>query len=97
MDTKKAVEVMQAYLEGKVIEGRRNGSTNGWIRLRSPEWNWSETEYRVKPEPKEIYVIEYPDGTFRAFKSDAAVVEFYNHCPVAKAIRTAVKYREVIE
>lgn len=50
MKTSEMIAVMQAYEEGKEIEFRSKGS-NVW-HCTNPEWNWAESEYRVKPEIK---------------------------------------------
>lgn len=54
-EARKAAEVMLAYAEGKEIEGLH--SSDGWIILEEPLFNWDRTEYRIKPEP-----------TYRPFK-----------------------------
>lgn len=52
------IGVMQAFKEGKVIECR-NKSGSIWNSIPDPAWNWSICDYRVKPEPKEDWVVEY--------------------------------------
>ena len=47
-ETKKLVEVMQAYINGKEIEVQNNGE---WHVITSPEWH-SDRKYRIKPESK---------------------------------------------
>lgn len=47
--TKEKIEVMQAYEEGKKIEMLINGN---WEFIAYPHWNWGQTDYRVKEEPK---------------------------------------------
>ena len=58
------IEVMQAYERGEQIEFCYNDenikvweNTNG-----EPLWNWGDTDYRVKPEPKYV-----PFGTAEEF------------------------------
>lgn len=51
--TKRKIEVMQAFLDGKDIECRQLGFRyNGWHPATIPSWNWTECEYRVKTEVK---------------------------------------------
>lgn len=51
--TKKAIEVMQAFVDGKSIEYFDDGQ---WRRTNHPCWTWEGSlgAYRVKPEPMEI-------------------------------------------
>lgn len=46
--TKEAIKIMQAYVDGKTIEAL---VCNAWVETDSPEWNFSNLAYRVKPEP----------------------------------------------
>jgi hypothetical protein len=59
-ETKKAIEVMQAFVDGKSIETRRQIKQGAWLPASDPSWKWVEWEYRVKPEPDASYreVIE---------------------------------------
>lgn len=54
-ETKRAIEVMQAYVDGETVEACVRG-TSLWIRM-SPNidwaWNWHQNEYRIKPKPRE--------------------------------------------
>jgi hypothetical protein len=48
--TLKAIEVMQAYVEGKKIHYSDNGWD--WEVVDSPSWDWIGIVYRVKPVSK---------------------------------------------
>lgn len=51
--TKKKIEVMQAYADGKKIECKSPGICwREWILPQEPFWNWSECDYRIKEEVK---------------------------------------------
>lgn len=50
-ETKKAIEVMQAYVDGKEIEVKSFGSAP-FKEIPNPVWDWYRNEYRVKPESK---------------------------------------------
>jgi hypothetical protein len=54
--TKKAIEVMQAFVDGKKIETKGPGEIHHWYEIGDPSWNWLTVEYRVKREPRVIYV-----------------------------------------
>ena len=56
MNTEEKIKVMQAFVEGKTIERLRNGE---WVGFDcEPSWDWYKYSYRIKPEPKIIYVNE---------------------------------------
>lgn len=97
-ETKKAIEVMQAFVDGKTIQHRvrdTSGRYYPWDQLRmiAPVWNWWATEYRVKPEPKEIWVNEYGQGFGAIHSTKENALDYVN----TGVIRKAVHFREVIE
>lgn len=49
-ETKAAIAVMQAYVDGAEIQVRPN-DVDGW-KDKTPHWNWVSFCYRVKPKPK---------------------------------------------
>jgi hypothetical protein len=48
-ETKEAIRVMQAFVDGKEVEHRYNGI---WVKLYVPRWGWDDTKYRIKPTAK---------------------------------------------
>lgn len=50
-NTAECNKVMQAYVEGKPIQ-YADAETEDWIDIESPDWNWDNYDYRVKPAPK---------------------------------------------
>jgi hypothetical protein len=49
-ETKEAIKVMQAYVDGKDIEVRFKSSlvVDDWdIQTAEPKWNWSVCRYRI--------------------------------------------------
>ena len=59
-DTKKAIEVMQAYVDGHEIQVCLNcdSCSPKWFDNAppSPEWNWLGCGYRIKPKPREFWL-----------------------------------------
>lgn len=56
-ETKKAIEIMQAYVDGKEIEDfYAPAFNNAWYLQQDPTWNWTSREYRIKEEPKLHYI-----------------------------------------
>jgi hypothetical protein len=59
-------DIIQAALDGKIIESKlRNNSEATWINRSNctelgVEFNFVSFEYRVKPEPREFFINEYP-------------------------------------
>lgn len=72
--TLKAIEVMQAYVEGKKIELRWN-SAHDWKMLPRedgyPSWNWDEVTYRVKPASKPSINWEHVHPDYKWLATDA--------------------------
>ena len=60
--TKAAIEIMQAFLDGKTIQVRRRGCKSGWVTCCvDPWWDWHLNDYRVKPEKHVRYINQYSD------------------------------------
>lgn len=58
-ETKHAIAVMQAWLDGKTVQARaKNWLTSEWITLTkwSPD-DFVNYDYRIKPEPREFWVM----------------------------------------
>jgi hypothetical protein len=56
------IEVIQAHKDGKVIQ--LQGLQRDWIDVpRTPDWDFPNIIYRVKPEPKEYWLLPYLDGS----------------------------------
>jgi hypothetical protein len=47
--TKEAIRIMQAFVDGKDLEGL--GPDGKWELVRFPRWGWDDTQYRIKPTP----------------------------------------------
>lgn len=62
-DTRKAAETMLAWASGKEVEARTRIEGAEWYRVEAPLWDWSVTEYRIKPEPREFYIVRARDGS----------------------------------
>ena len=49
-ETKEAIRVMQAYVDGKEVQVK--GLLSVWMPAGEPGWNWQLMEYRIKPTAK---------------------------------------------
>jgi hypothetical protein len=86
------IAVIQAHKDGKMIQFKQK-DVDGWVWAPRPCWNFSSHEYRIKPEPMEIWVNVYDDGeTSCPYKSkDDAQQSGIN------AGRRTVKFREALD
>ena len=91
MNTLDKIKIMQAFVDGKEIE--LMATHGGWVMLApNPKWNWDVYSYRIKLQPKIIYVNEYGDDMDAVHYSEQEAKEDSG----CGAIRVAVKYKEVI-
>ena len=56
MTLREKIEVMQAFERGEEIEIKN--CHNDWSVHYTPTWNWVDNNYRIKPKPKQVVVIE---------------------------------------
>jgi len=62
---KTLLPIIQAYAEGKTIQHKACGE---WVDSWKPDW--SLPDYRIKPEPKVIWVVEYDDGMKEGYDTE---------------------------
>ena len=89
---KELLPIIQAYVNGWEIEIR---GSDEWIDLcDNPIFDGVPENYRIKPEPRVIYLNIYKDGIYdRPLTTAEAAREHAN----ADAVGLAVKFIEVIE
>lgn len=88
------INIMKAYTEGKSIQWKAIES-NIWTDCRSsPSWDWSNHEFRVKSEPKEVWINTWPHGEIIWHDPESAKKQL--EVPGNENGKT-VHYREVIE
>ena len=81
------IAVMQAAKEGKTIQSRRRHPRPDidacWRDAPEPSWNWSTYDYRVKPEPRRVWLNWYPTMNCRSlyyyYDSRAEAKSFARH------------------
>ena len=49
-ETKEAIRIMQAFVDGKEVEAF--SPCQKWERATTPRWGWDDTQYRIKPTAK---------------------------------------------
>ena len=51
--TAEKIKVMQAFEDGKAVEGKVCIAGQPWVNLcEEPMWDWRTQDYRLKPQPK---------------------------------------------
>lgn len=86
MTNAEIIAVVQAAERGEEIEFRDYGSHNEWKTLKcKPAWNFTELEYRVKPNPLVLWCNVYEHG--------GGVKEAYGYETKEKAERAASRDR----
>lgn len=49
-ETKEAIAIMQAWVDGKTIQCREMTTNSAWTDVvGNPIWSWTNTQYRIKP------------------------------------------------
>lgn len=86
------IEVVTAFKNGKKIECR-NKVCGTWVDA-TPDWNFYHYDYRVKPEPMELWVNVYEDGSIGTFSDVRDAIRIGNKCK--DTVRRAVLFREVL-
>lgn len=85
------IDVIRAHREGKQIQFSSPG--NGWRNcLDDPSWNFQTNCYRVKPEPREIWVNVYDDNSYGSIHDTKERAIAY-----CNAGGTTIRFRAVID
>lgn len=94
MTTADKIRVMQAHMEGKPIEVRPVTMGREWSPAPDPVWNWLDNTYRVKPEPREFWLVSGRPGCMPiAARTKGAARELQ----VASGDEEIIHVREVLE
>lgn len=95
MELQEQIDLLYAAQTGKKLEGQNKSSFQApwWPVVNTQNMNFSANNYRIKREPRVIYVNEYETYTSGGYPN----ADFARSLSVDNAVRTAVKYIEVIE
>jgi len=68
--TKEAIRIMQAYVDGKEVDVQRLLDGSVWMPAGAPCWDWLNGNYRIKPTAKlrPWTADEVPLGAWMRFK-----------------------------
>lgn len=84
------IYILKAHIDKKTIEYREK-DTKEWHFKPVYYWNFSKYEYRIKPEPKEIWMIK---GGQRIFNSKNDIID---HCCLNNtSITQIIHFKEVV-
>jgi hypothetical protein len=86
------IAVIQAYKDGKTIQFRYGKGENWAICTLQHLFNFSDFVYRIKPEPRVVYVNLYSDSHTAYNSSERAKDSAAFTC-----LEKAVKFVEVLE
>lgn len=102
-NTLEMIAVMTAHTEGKAIEYQPVNTLSGaWFNITELDWNWQDRNYRIKPEPLELFAVlrndrtlaiapaseENADAMCKTWNSNRSLSEYQPY--------TVIKMREVL-
>ena len=58
MTLREKIETMQAFERGEEIEVKHRDSAMDWTSTTQPLWDWTKSNFRIKPKQKQVVVIE---------------------------------------
>ncbi len=91
--TKSLMPVLVAWSEGRTIQVRDLTSPEWWVDFTSehgPDLSSIRWEWRVKPTPREFWVVVGHDGTIHGASSCSAGTKMFAGCDI-------IHVREVVE
>lgn len=91
MTNEELLTVIQGRIDGKEIQRRIANCCGSWTTYTKSHWDTTCFEYRVKPEPKVLFVNEYKHVGY-GYPTPERAIEY----GTTTAIRTAVKYVEEV-
>ncbi len=95
-DIKKAIAVMQAYVDGEEIEYAKRGipgvgTACSWdSHDYTPNFDWHNYDYRIKPKPREVWVSNQSFSQAGAQWHNVEVIE-------PEELENYTKFREVTD
>lgn len=92
-NAKDYLPLVQALAEGKVIQSRLF-SCDSWKDCARPDFTMDPSNYRIKPEPREIWVNEWDGNGFVVFATEREATEHAHRHGIG---HVTTRYREVIE
>jgi len=92
-NAKDYLPLVQAMAEGKAIEGYFELDEK-WMQLVEVRFDAPASQYRIKPEPREVFIPRWPDGfegaSYDSEEEARKAVSVDTKCKI-------IRYREVVE
>lgn len=68
-------QVMLAFSQGKKIEFKSKTIKSEWVQATAPMWNFTDWDYRIAPEPQEVW-LWVKEGKQTTVAEDSHAAEF---------------------
>ena len=91
-EARRKAEVMLAFADGAEIQYSVKGSCE-WMHAEDVFWNWCGCDYRVKPKPREAWVVFDSGDAWVAYKDEESARRAASRVEARKYCRM----REVVE
>ncbi|WP_041743418.1 hypothetical protein [Campylobacter curvus] len=80
--TKQKIEVMQSFVDGKVIQYHLRGEEGHWWDIKEPCWAWDASDYRVKPEAELTHNFKTGDEVILKYSCKGGALTQNDICKV---------------
>jgi hypothetical protein len=91
MDIDSMIAVLQAYKDGKRIQAIDKQHKGAWNNCQIPLWDFQNNDYRVQPEPREIWITD--EQLQKLFSGQIGCANAYFHPDV---FTKKIVFREVL-
>ena len=88
------IAVIQAHKNGGKVEYRGRSEITWTLVLTNPIWNFAAHDYRIKPEPRSLWIVRYQSGV-SACCFDTEHAAMISAASINKA--TIHEYKEVLK
>ena len=65
------IAVIAAHRDGKKIQCQSKDGRDNWFDTPDPAWYFAFCDYRIKPEPREWWVVTFGDGSCVGYPNKA--------------------------
>jgi hypothetical protein len=88
------IAVIAHHKNGGNVQGK-GINTDKWSDIEDPLWEFSISDYRIKPEPLVLWAAFYPDGGLQAVRtSESALIKFFGNDLSETTIKKFVEVTE---
>jgi hypothetical protein len=69
------IAVIAHHQNGGKVEYRGRSEITWWPVMSDPLWNFASHDYRIKPEPRSLWVVRYQGGNIAGTYTDLVSAE----------------------